>query len=262
MNESSHTRHSRAFKSQFKTKVCQGNLIYLALAFVSFFNMLPNLPTEVFLEISRLVDFQSKLNLIKTCRRLNNLISKTTLFENLCVRVNKLGTRETIELFRSRKINGSQVKILDLKMQDLSREVTLQLPDIFPNLTSVSSMYSEYDEDHQRMLYYDKCVKDSIVYNKDNYISSYKSTIKQFVGNRECNWINTIRKYGHGSWHAILDMIKEYTFPSLVDLIIEGHYVPEHREGKVSDGVYLVPYLKNTPCLKKLSLRTWSFSIE
>jgi hypothetical protein len=82
---------------------------------------------------------------------MKELVSNITLYEYLDIPCRNRDAEAIIMRFKNKEFNGSQVGTLEADIQYLPRELLLQLPEIFPNVTSVISYY---DQDIERMSYF------------------------------------------------------------------------------------------------------------
>jgi hypothetical protein len=84
---------------------------------------------------------------------MKELVSNITLYEYLDIRCRNRDAETIIVRFKNKEFNGSQVGTLEADIQYLPRELMLQLPEIFPNVTKIKSFYNEIIEDDERRAY-------------------------------------------------------------------------------------------------------------
>ncbi|KAI8876531.1 hypothetical protein K501DRAFT_308178 [Backusella circina FSU 941] len=109
--------------------------------------MLVNLPLDVIISITGLLSFNDKLNLIKTCHKMNDLVSTWCLFESVSLHSSKDNIENAIMNFRRNPLLGKQVKYLSLDLDELSNQLYGQLPVIFPNVIRLSNSSEDLEEE-------------------------------------------------------------------------------------------------------------------
>jgi hypothetical protein len=172
--------------------------------------------------------------------------------------------------FKNKEFNGSQVRTLEAYIQELPRELMLQLLEIFPNVTNVISYHDQDIEDYERMSYFREREDEGIMdLDVNEYVIEYERTEKRFVENPECNWIKSVQTFKTWDhWKAIWNMLKLHTFSRLVELNIwQFGYFQDLKirfddKNEEFDGSYFVPYFENAPSLKKLTLKGWTINLK
>ncbi|KAI8890080.1 hypothetical protein K501DRAFT_328832 [Backusella circina FSU 941] len=196
-----------------------------------------NLPIEVVLEIAHYLDFTDKISLISTCRRIHDVIAKTSLYVDLDLLPYKDDTQDIIKLFESKRLEGSQVRTLRFKARYLSdHQLLSRLSTIFPNVTR-------------------------IINRKEASYSPYRLRIdNSSIQYSMQRWINTIEKYNMFSdWYDILPALRHHIFLKLTELKL-GYAFDFKNKVVGFDPLCFLPFIKNAPLLT--TLRLWNCNIN
>jgi hypothetical protein len=197
--------------------------------------MVVNLPIEVILELSHYLDFEDKINFISTCHRIYDVIAKTNLYVDLNLLPSKDDTEDIIKLFESKRLEGSQVRILRFKTRHIrDDQLVSRLSAIFPNLTR-------------------------IINRKEASYSAFAIRTDKISSSMQ-RWINTIENYNMFSdWYDILPALRDYTFPKLTELKLG--YAFDFEDKVIGfDPLCFLRFVKHAPLLT--TLRLWNCNIN
>ncbi|KAI8882357.1 hypothetical protein K501DRAFT_273762 [Backusella circina FSU 941] len=198
--------------------------------------MILNMPSEIILGVCHYLDFKEKLCLLTTCSKLNEIVSKGNLYEDLDLLGNQKNIKTIVTRFKSRPHHGSQVRTLRIDMDRLSDELYSQLSDIFPNVTMLKTPIEEDDKK--------------------------QTTRPSHVISPILKWKNTLEVYHTlHDWKEIKHHLKTSAFPRLKDLEIFC-YCDFEDKGNGFNPFYLVPYLKHAPLLTELKLEYADINLE
>ncbi|KAI8877266.1 hypothetical protein K501DRAFT_337541 [Backusella circina FSU 941] len=181
--------------------------------------MLIALPHEIVLDIAHNLEFKDKLNLMLTCRSFKDLIFNESLYEKLQVFCAKENTERIIKKFENKQFNGTQVKILEIRLNSFHHSLFTLLPKIFPNLTRfiTHSEYKEPGDDVESMLV----------------------------------WKDTIEKYDvQNDFPQLVCLLERNVFSRLTELVLSPNFIEFMR--KETNDIDMLNCLKHSPCLKKL----------
>jgi hypothetical protein len=89
---------------------------------------------EVVILITQYLTTKEKLNLMKTCRKLNDIISNSNLFEHVVLNKPSEQTLDMVLHFVEHAHYGKLVKRLVVNLTDLPSQIFRILPGIFPNV--------------------------------------------------------------------------------------------------------------------------------
>jgi hypothetical protein len=181
--------------------------------------MLLRLPHELILDIAHNLDFKDKLHLMLTCQKLKDLVFNKSLYEKLQIFATQDRAERVIKKFESKQFNGTQVKVLEIRLSSFHDQLFTLLPQIFPNLTRFIT-HSEYKE-------------------PGDYTESMLV------------WKDTIEHYDvEDDFPQIACLLERNTFLRLTELVISPNFSGFMR--LETNDIDMLDCLKHSPCLKKL----------
>jgi hypothetical protein len=197
--------------------------------------MLQDLPFEIILNIAKNLCFNDKYQLMLTCRALQLPIMENSLYEELLVMGGWIGPdiAKVIKKFKSKKLNGNQVKTLEIDLNKVPDDLYSQLPVIFPN---VHTLINEQGVEQKR------------AYTIVKFLKKWKDSI-EFI-DMSSGYTHLIQVLGK----------KNTTFTKLIRLRISPFIRTDFNMWKPD--INIVNCLKNAPILKELHLYEARVDIE
>jgi hypothetical protein len=181
--------------------------------------MLLRLPHELILDIAHNLDFKDKLHLMLTCQKLKDLVFNKSLYEKLQIFATQDRAERVIKKFESKQFNGTQVKVLEIRLSSFHDQLFTLLPQIFPNLTRFIT-HSEYKE-------------------PGDYTESMLV------------WKDTIEHYDvEDDFPQIACLLERNTFSRLTELVISPNFSGFMR--LETNDIDMLNCLKHSPFLNKL----------
>jgi hypothetical protein len=114
--------------------------------------MLHHLPLEIIVHIGHCLQFKDKLALSQTCHRIHAVITHHCLYQDLNLTGGSDKIRKVVRKFKSKQLNGSQVKHLNISLDTLSNQLYRRLPVVFPNVTRIRNAQGSEGQRHEYTL--------------------------------------------------------------------------------------------------------------
>jgi hypothetical protein len=194
--------------------------------------MLLNLPIELIIKVTQHLEFNDKATLLTTCRSLSTIVLDNSIYSELVIPKKILQGNDNaaailqniIQKFKSKQLNGTQVKKLVLNLNLLPDQLYYQLATIFPNVTRLV-----------------------------NYSGKGLAKSEPFYDQCFLQWKNSFEKYDILDGHfQIPYLLEKNTFPHLTHLCIAPYF--DFNDTIFISGLQIIDCIKNAPSLVHLFL--------